>query len=127
MASEIDGVVEALRTHCAVNGMRDLCKESLKLLDATALHLEPDLRHQVSPGYPSPGRGFPARQVETAMPLVVGVFHILSNVGGISEIVVTNRAGKTAVMLIDKQVHRLRAIGAVINGQNNGVNKFIAW
>ena len=58
---------------------------------------------------------------------VPGEAYVLSNVGRISEIVVTNRAGTTVVILIEKQVHRLQALGAVLNGHDNGVDKFIVW
>ena len=115
MASEIDGVVESPRTRCAVNGRRDLRKESLKLLDATALHLEPDLRDQVSLSYPSLGRGFPARQVENAMPIVGAGLHVPSNVEGTSEIAVTNRTGTTALPLIEKQIQSFRTLAAVFD------------
>ena len=115
MASEIDGVVEAPRTRCAVNGSRDLRKESLKLLDATAHHLELDMRDQVSPGYASPCRGFPARQVENAMPIVAAGLQVPSNVGGTSEIGVTNRTGTTALLLIEKLIQSFRTLGAVFD------------
>ena len=82
---------------------------------------------QVSSEYPFPVRGIPARAVESAMRIVGAAIHVPSNVGGISEIVVTNRAGTTALMLIEKLVHSLRALGAFFDGRDNGVDKYIAW
>ena len=115
MESEIDGVVEGRRTHCAVNGRRDFHKESLKLLDATALHLELNLRDQVSLSYSSLGRGFPACQVENAMPIVGAGLPVPSNVEGTSEIAVTNWTETTALLLIEKVFQSFRTLAAVFD------------
>ena len=127
MSSMVDGIVEVPLTDFADNAGGNGHQESIKLLDATAPNLAPDLIGQVSSGYPSCVRLIPARAVESAMRIVGAAIHVPSNVGGISEIAVTNRTGSTALTLIDKQVHSLRTLGAVFDDRDNGVDKFIAW
>ena len=53
-------------------GGGEVHKEIIKLLDATALHLESDLIDQVSSGYSFFARGLPASAVECAMRIVGG-------------------------------------------------------
>ena len=123
MASKIHGIEEAPPTHCAVNGGGEVHKEFIKLLDATTVHLESDFIDQGSPGYPSPARRVPAPTVESAMRIVGAAIHVPSNVVGVSVIAVTNRAGSTALMVVEKQVHSMRTLGAVFDDHDDGANK----
>ena len=123
MASKIYDIEEVPLTRRAVNGGGEGHKEFIKHWCAATPHLESDFIGQVSSGYPSSDRGSPARAVESAMRIVGAAIQVPSNVGGVSEKAVTNRAGSTALMPIEKPVHRLRALGAVFDDFDNGVDK----